>query len=108
MNLENLEEKIKKIDLELSDRNINLDPKGYFIIKIDAINKNIIVEHYLNKIDSDGYAVDPSTNEPIKCNSNSKRNYNSIFSGKTAKELGIMIIEKRNDFIFPTQGPRSF
>jgi len=99
MNYENLEEKIKKIDLQLSDRNINLDPKGYFIIKIDANKKNIIVEHYLNKIDSDGYAVDPSTNEPIKCNSNSKRKYSSIFSGKSAKELGIMIIEKRNDLI---------
>ena len=94
MNSKDLKEKIYKIDKDLSRRNIELDPQGYFIIKIDQQNENIIVEHYLNNIDDKGFAVDPQTNKLIDCNSNIKRTYNSIFTGKTAKELGILITEQ--------------
>ena len=40
----------KKIDIDndLSNRYIELDPNGYFIIKIDLETKKIILEHYLN------------------------------------------------------------
>ena len=40
----------KKIDIDndLSNRYIDLDPNGYFIIKIDLETKKIILEHYLN------------------------------------------------------------
>ena len=34
-----LDNKRKDIDKELSKRNINLDPKGYFLIKIDLKKK---------------------------------------------------------------------
>ena len=42
----------KKIgmDNDLSNRYIELDPNGYFIIKIDLETKKIILEHYLNTI----------------------------------------------------------
>ena len=66
------DEKIK-IDNNLSNRYIDLDPKGYFIIKVDLEEKKIILEHYLNNINDDGYALDPETNEPIKCDSQNKR-----------------------------------
>ena len=38
----------KKIDIDndLSNRYIELDPNGYFIIKIDLETKKIILEHY--------------------------------------------------------------
>ena len=93
-----LEEKIK-IDNNLSNRYIDLDPKGYFIIKVDLKEKKIILEHFLNNINDEGYALDPETNEPIKCNSQDKRVINEVFEGISAKQLGILITEERNDLI---------
>ena len=50
-----LDKKIK-IDNNLSNRYIDLDPNGYFIIKIDLEENKIILEHFLNNIDEEGYA----------------------------------------------------
>ena len=99
MNSINSTKRIKDIDKELSKRNINLDPNGYFLIKIDLINKKIIVEHYLNKINEKGLAIDPDTNMTIKCSEENKRKYNKIFMGNTAKEVGILISEKEENLI---------
>ena len=52
---QSLDEKIK-IDNNLSNRYIDLDPKGYFIIKVDLEENKIILEHFLNNINDDGYA----------------------------------------------------
>ena len=93
-----LDEKIK-IDNNLSNRYIDLDPNGYFIIKVDLEENKIILEHFLNKIDEEGYALDPETNEPIKCDSQNKRVSNEVFKGISAKQLGILITEERNDLI---------
>ena len=87
------------IDNNLSNRYIDLDPNGYFIIKVDLEEKNIILEHFLNNINDDGYALDPETNEPIKCDSQNKRVSNEVFKGISAKQLGILITEERNDLI---------
>ena len=92
------DEKIK-IDNNLSNRYIDLDPNGYFIIKVDLKEKKIILEHFLNNINDKGYALDPETNEPIKCDSQDKRVCNEVFEGISAKQLGILITEKRNDLI---------
>ena len=89
----------KKIDIKLSNREIDLDPLGYFIIKIDLASKKILVEHYLNNIDGEGIAIDPITNKPIECSSKEERKYNKIFSGNTAKEIGILITEKEKNLI---------
>ena len=88
------QKKIKDIDIELSKRNINLDPNGYFLIKVDLINKKIIVEHYLNKINKRGLATDPDTDMPITCNEENLRQSNKIFIGNSAKEVGILLSEK--------------
>ena len=93
-----LDEKIK-IDNNLSNRYIDLDPNGYFIIKLDLEEDKIILEHFLNNINDEGYALDPETNEPIKCDSQNKRVSNEVFKGISAKQLGIMITEERNDLI---------
>ena len=92
------EEKIK-IDNDLSNRCINLDPGGYFIIKVDLSQDIIILEHFLNNIDEEGYALDPETNEPIKCDSKDKKSCNKVFKGISAKQIGILITEDRNDLI---------
>ena len=96
--IKNLDEKIK-IDNNLSNRYIDLDPNGYFIIKVDLDENKIILEHFLNTINDDGYALDPETNEPIKCDSQNKRVSNEVFKGISAKQLGILITEERNDLI---------
>ena len=96
--IKSLDEKIK-IDNNLSNRYIDLDPNGYFIIKVDLVENKIILEHYLNNINDDGYALDPETNEPIKCDSENKRVSNEVFEGISAKQLGIFITEERNDLI---------
>jgi len=93
-----LDEKIK-IDNNLSNRYIDLDPNGYFIIKVDLEENKIILEHFLNNIDQEGYALDPETNEPIKSDSQNKRVGNEVFEGISAKQLGILITEERNDLI---------
>jgi len=87
------------IDNNLSNRFIDLDPNGYFIIKVDLEENKIILEHFLNNIDDKGYALDPETNEPIKCDSQNKRVCNEVFKGISAKQLGILITEERNDLI---------
>ena len=97
-NSKSLETKIK-IDNDLSNRYIDLDPNGYFIIKVDLEENKIILEHFLNNIDEEGYALDPETNEPIKCDSKYKRASNEVFEGISAKQLGILITEERNDLI---------
>ena len=99
MAINDLKRKNEITDKKLSQRNIVLDHFGYFIIKIDKINKKIIVEHYLNNINSKGVALDPITNKPIHCDKENKRRYNKIFKGNTAKEIGILITEKSNNLI---------
>ena len=88
-----------KIDKNLSNRYIDLDPKGYFIIKVDLEKNKIVLEHFLNNINENGYAIDPETSEPIKCDSQAKRLSNEVFEGISAKQLGILITEERNDLI---------
>ena len=87
------------IDNNLSNRYIDLDPNGYFIIKVDLEKNKIILEHFLNNINDEGYALDPETNEPIKCDSQNKRVCNEVFEWISAKQLGILITEERNDLI---------
>ena len=45
---EDLIHSIKLLDDKLSRRKIELDPKGYFLIKLDPLTKELILEHYLN------------------------------------------------------------
>ena len=99
MAIEDLKRKNEIIDKKLSQRDIVLDSSGYFIVKIDQINKKIIVEHYLNKIDKQGIAIDPDTNIPITCREENIRQYNKIFMGDTAKEVGILLSEKEEGLI---------
>tara|TARA_Y100000589_G_scaffold131858_1_gene125644 strand:- start:67 stop:453 length:387 start_codon:yes stop_codon:yes gene_type:complete len=99
MAIEDLQRNNQITDKKLSQRDIILDPSGYFIIKINQIDKIIVVEHYLNNIDSKGIALDPLTNKPIKCDKQNKRQYNKLFKGNTAKEIGILITEKNNNLI---------
>ena len=90
---EDLINSIKLLDAKLSKRQIELDPKGYFLIKIEPKTNELILEHYLNDIDQKGRAIDPKSGEPIGCKTKSRNQPNNIYRGKSAKQLGIQISE---------------
>ena len=95
---EDLIQKIKVLDDKLSKRQIELDPKGYFLIKIEPQTNELVVEHYLNNIDQKGRAIDPESGEPIGCKTKTKNEPSKIYRGKSAKQVGIQISEGNGSF----------
>ena len=95
---EDIIQSIKLLDGKLSKRQIALDPNGYFLIKVEQLRKELILEHYLNHIDKKGRAIDPESGEPIGCKTKTPNQPSNIFRGKSAKEVGIKISEGRGPF----------
>ena len=95
---EDLIRSIKLLDDKLSKRQIELDPKGYFLIKVEPLTNELLLEHYLNNIDTQGRAIDPESGELIGCNTKRTDQPNNIFRGKSAKEVGIQISEGNRPF----------
>ena len=58
-------ENLQSIDRQLSNRPIDLDPSGYFIIYVDRPAGIICAKHYTNVIDDRGLAVDPETGKVL-------------------------------------------
>ncbi|MEC4983827.1 MAG: DUF4346 domain-containing protein [Oscillatoria sp. PMC 1068.18] len=87
-------ENITAIDNELSKREIALDPGGYFIIYLDSEAGLICAKHFTNIIDDRGLAVDPETGKPIPAKGKVARTATTLFTGRTAKELCVKILEK--------------
>jgi len=90
-------ESIKNIDDQLSNRYIDLDPGGYWIIYIDPQNQLIGLKHYSNAINEQGLAVDPETGEVIPCKGVVERQPTLTLKGRTAKELCVQLFEKMPD-----------
>lgn len=86
------------LDDALSQRFIALDPAGYFLIKVDAQRQELVAEHYGNTINDRGLATDPETGEVIRCQGAGPRKPQSVFRGRTAKELGILLSEGEEPF----------
>jgi Domain of unknown function (DUF4346) len=82
-----------EIDRQLSNRHIDLDPGGYFIIYIDTTAQTICAKHFGNVIDDRGLAVDPKTGKVIPAKGKVDRQSEQLFTGRTAKELCIEIFE---------------
>lgn len=85
------------IDQELSNRFINLDRSGYFVIFVDVNEKQICAKYYTNFIDERGLACDPETGNPIPCDGTVARLPARLFSGRTAKEICVQIFEQTTD-----------
>jgi dihydropteroate synthase len=88
---------ITALDDKLSQRFIHLDPGGYFIIYVDHDAQRICAKHYTNVINSKGLACDPETGEPFPCDITLERSATTLFTGRTAKELCIEVLEKPTD-----------
>jgi dihydropteroate synthase len=82
------------IDSELSNRQIDLDPNGYFIIYIDPADGLICAKHYTNVINDRGLAVDPETGKVIPAKRKVNRTDTKLYVGRTAKELCVKIFEE--------------
>ncbi|RUS98677.1 hypothetical protein DSM106972_080630 [Dulcicalothrix desertica PCC 7102] len=93
MNLR-LEENLAAIDDKLSQRHIDLDPAGYFIIYLDRDAGLICAKHYTNVIDERGLAVDPETGKVIPARGKVERTHTVLYTGRTAKELCVKLLEE--------------
>jgi dihydropteroate synthase len=89
-----LTDNLNAIDSQLSNRHIDLDPHGYFIIYVDRENGSICAKHYTNVIDDRGLAVDPETGKVIPAKGRVTRTSTTLFTGRTAKELCVKLLEE--------------
>ena len=87
-------ESLTAIDDKLSQRHIDLDPNGYFIIYLDREPGLICAKHFTNIIDDRGLAVDPETGKVIPAKGKVERTHSTLFTAKTAKELCVKIFEE--------------
>lgn len=87
-------ENLTAIDNELSKRDLELDPGGYFIIYLDRDAGLICGKHYTNVIDDRGLAVDPETGKVIPAKGQVQRTHSTLFTGRTAKEICVKIFEQ--------------
>jgi dihydropteroate synthase len=85
---------LSAIDNKLSNRHIDLDPGGYFIIYLDREAQLICAKHYVNEINERGLAVDPETGEVIPARGKVDRTHSTLFTGRTAKEVSVSIFEQ--------------
>jgi dihydropteroate synthase len=87
-------EERKKLDDQYSKRDIELDPAGYFIIYLDREAGLICAKHYPNIINEQGLAVDSDTGKVIPAKGRVERTWTNLYTGRTAKELCIKIVEE--------------
>ncbi len=87
-------ENLAAIDNKLSQRFIELDPAGYFIIYLDREAGLICAKHFTNLIDERGLAVDPETGKVIPVRGKVERTHTTVFTGRTAKELCVKLFEE--------------
>ena len=87
-------ENLTAIDNKLSQRHIDLDPNGYFIIYLDREAGLICAKHCTNVIDDRGLAINPETGKVIPAKGKVERTHTTLFSGRTAKELCVKIFEE--------------
>ncbi|MBW4575224.1 MAG: DUF4346 domain-containing protein [Aphanothece sp. CMT-3BRIN-NPC111] len=91
-------QELTAIDDKLSQRHIDLDPGGYFIIYLDRDAGLICAKHFTNVIDERGLAVDPETGKVIPARGKVERTHTTVFSGRTAKELCVKIFEETQPY----------
>ncbi|WP_013323229.1 DUF4346 domain-containing protein [Gloeothece verrucosa] len=89
-----LAEIITTIDNQLSNRHIDLDPGGYFIIYLDRESGLICAKHFTNIINEQGLAVDPETGKVIPAKGKVARTAETLYTARTAKELCVKIFEE--------------
>lgn len=84
----------RDLDDAHSNRSIELDPSGYFLIRVDAAAGELVVEHFSNGINEQGLATDPDSGEVLSCQGSGPRAALAQYRGRSAKELGMALTER--------------
>ena len=90
-------EALAELDKKLSQRFIELDPNGYFLIYLDREKELICAKHFTNVINEKGLACDPQTGKPLPTRGKVERTHTQLYTGRTAKELCIVIFEQKDN-----------
>jgi adenosylcobinamide kinase/adenosylcobinamide-phosphate guanylyltransferase len=85
----------KLLDTFLSSRSMTMDPKGYFMVKLDE--NRIVASFYSCIVNDKGEVCDLQGNKIKCCNGGSKREPMKVWKGRTAKELTTAIFEVWED-----------
>lgn len=81
------------VDAVLSTRHLEMDGKGYFVIRLQpAEAMPIVVQYHACTTNEKGEVVDPITGVRIPCHGEA-RPPARVFSGRTAKELQVRLFE---------------
>ena len=91
---ESIGTRLAALNDKLSQRYIELDPNGYFLIYLDRPAELICAKHFTNLINDKGLACDPATGKPLPTRGKVERLPTAVFTGRTAKELCIKIFEE--------------
>ena len=83
----------RELDDAHSNRSIELDPSGYFLIRIDAAAGELVVQHFGNGINDQGLATDPESGEVLSCRGSGPRAAIEEYRGRSAKEVGMALTE---------------
>ena len=79
-------------DEALSNRRLELDPAGYFLISARHEDGMLVAQHYENTINDAGLACDPRTGVVIPCAGYSPPPPR-VFTGTTAKQVCVAVLE---------------
>jgi dihydropteroate synthase len=88
---------VTALDNQLSNRHIDLDPGGYFIIYVNREERLIQAKHYTNVINDKGLACDPETGKPFASCGKLERTPTQIYSGRSAKEICVQLFEQNSE-----------
>ncbi|KAL7491498.1 hypothetical protein ACHAWT_000829 [Skeletonema menzelii] len=83
------------LDTFLSSRSLQMDPKGYFMVKLDE--NRIVASFYSCIVNDQGEICDLQGNKIKCCNGGSRREPMKVWKGRTAKELTTAIFEEWED-----------
>ena len=82
------------LDGVLSSRPLEMDAKGYFIIRVQPDEELPIVAEYHSCATNDkGEVIDPVSGEVIPCHGDVQRPPARVLRGRTAKEVQVKLFE---------------
>ena len=90
---------LQDIDDQLSKRDLELDPAGYFIIFLDREQQLICTKFFTTVINDQGLATDPITGQVIPARGKVSRPPERLFTGHTAKELCVQLFEMQANVV---------
>ncbi len=83
---------LAEIDAQLSNRHIDLDPAGYFLVYLDETT--LYAKHFGMVVDDTGLAIDPETGKPLPAKGKIETPLLGVYSGRTAKEVCVKLFEE--------------